>query len=30
MWWPLQWLVIYVIGGITFVPLLIAALICTY
>jgi hypothetical protein len=28
MWWPFQWLVIYVIGGITFVPLVVVAVIC--
>ncbi|WWC62485.1 uncharacterized protein I303_105081 [Kwoniella dejecticola CBS 10117] len=25
MWWPFQWLVIYVLGGVTFVPLVIAS-----
>lgn len=28
MWWPFQWLVIYVIGGVTFVPLVVVAVIC--
>ena len=27
MWWPFQWLVIYVLGGLTFVPLVIALII---
>lgn len=29
MWWPFQWLVIYVLGGLTFVPLLIVTVICS-
>ncbi|WRT67714.1 uncharacterized protein IL334_004686 [Kwoniella shivajii] len=27
MWWPFQWLVIYVLGGVTFIPVLIISII---
>ena len=27
MWWPFQWVVIYILGGLTFVPLVVVAII---